>query len=210
MTVDWAAAAKFLLSENSDKTPLTELAKNQAFPLFMAACGWRRPGFFTPSVTFENRARPATQMSFSPNSEKKTPFDVSTSRHIISELWLWHFMAACTSANTFVVYKHFFQKTKLDTWTWTTPLSRIQNSITGLFSICFVKIVLHKPSHDMRLNLSQRTCGYSNRCQMGSRIVWMYGCAGYGWRVWGCMAGYPGPICRHGVRWSHWGIGLPA
>ena len=39
MTVDWAAAAKFLLSENSDKTPLTELAKNQAFPLFMAACG---------------------------------------------------------------------------------------------------------------------------------------------------------------------------
>ena len=49
-------AAKFLLSENSDKTPLTELAKNQAFPLFMAACGWRRPGFFTPSVTFENRA----------------------------------------------------------------------------------------------------------------------------------------------------------
>ena len=32
------------------------MAKNQAFPLFMAACGWRRPGFFTPSVTFENRA----------------------------------------------------------------------------------------------------------------------------------------------------------
>ena len=141
---------------------------------------------------------------------KKTSFDVSTSRHIISELWLWHFMAACTSANTFVVYKHFFQKTQLGTWTWTTPLSRIQNSITGLFSICFVKIVLHKPSHDMRLNLSQRTCGYSNRCQMGSRIVWMYDCAGYGGRVWGCMAGYPGPICRHGVRWSHWGIGLPA
>ena len=81
MTVDWAAAAKFLLSENSDKTPLTELAKNQAFPLFMAACGWRRPGFFTPSVTFENRARPATQMSFSPNSDGKKL--LSMCRHLV-------------------------------------------------------------------------------------------------------------------------------
>ena len=106
-------AAKFLLSENSDKTPLTELAKNQAFPLFMAACGWRRPGFFTPSVTFENRASRSPDVFL--DGWKKTAPDVSTSRHIVSELWLWLFMAACTLPNVFAVYKHFSSiKLKLD------------------------------------------------------------------------------------------------
>ena len=106
-------AAKFLLSENSDKTPLTELAKNQAFPLFMAACGWRRPGFFTPSVTFENRASRSPDVFLA--GWKKTAPDVSTSRHIVSELWLWLFMAACTLPNVFAVYKHFSSiKLKLD------------------------------------------------------------------------------------------------
>ena len=35
MTFDWDSLAKFPLSENSDKIRLTELAKNQTFPLFM-------------------------------------------------------------------------------------------------------------------------------------------------------------------------------
>ena len=35
MTFDWGSLAKFPLSENSDKIRLTELAKNQTFPLFM-------------------------------------------------------------------------------------------------------------------------------------------------------------------------------
>ena len=74
------AAAKFLLSENSDKTPLTELAKNQAFPLFMAACGWRRPGFFTPSVTFENRASRNPDVFLAQAGEKKL---LSMSRHLV-------------------------------------------------------------------------------------------------------------------------------
>ena len=99
-------AAKFLLSENSDKTPLTELAKNQAFPLFMAACGWRRPGFFTPSVTFENRASRSPDVFLA--CSQKTPFDVSTSRHIVRPSYGYGALWAHALCSTYLLYTNIF------------------------------------------------------------------------------------------------------
>ena len=55
MTSDWAPVPNFFLSENSDKTLLTELAKNQAFPLFMALLRLTATRLFSPSVTFKNK-----------------------------------------------------------------------------------------------------------------------------------------------------------
>ena len=98
--------AKFLLSENSDKTPLTELAKNQAFPLFMAACGWRRPGFFTPSVTFENRASRSPDVFLA--CSQKTPFDVSTSRHIVRPSYGYGALWAHALCPTYLLYTNIF------------------------------------------------------------------------------------------------------
>ena len=98
--------AKFLLSENSDKTPLTELAKNQAFPLFMAACGWRRPGFFTPSVTFENRASRSPDVFLA--CFQKNPFDVSTSRHIVSASYGYGALWAHALCPTYLLYTNIF------------------------------------------------------------------------------------------------------
>ena len=104
--------AKFLLSENSDKTPLTELAKNQAFPLFMAACGWRRPGFFTPSVTFENRASRSPDVFLA--CSQKTPFDVSTSRHIVSTSYGYGALWPHALCPTYLLYTNIFPQYSLN------------------------------------------------------------------------------------------------
>ena len=116
--------AKFLLSENSDKTPLTELAKNQAFPLFMAACGWRRPGFFTPSVTFENRASRSPDVFLAQAGEKNSfrCVDISSYRERVMVMALYgrmHF-----AQHICFLHKHFYSSIwlKLDTQPCKTPL----------------------------------------------------------------------------------------
>ena len=128
ISFDWstATAAKFLLSENSDKTPLTELAKNQAFPLFMAACGWRRPGFFTPSVTFENRASRSPDV-FLAGWKKNCSrcVDISSYRERVMVMALYgrmHFAQRICCIQTF-----FFNKAK----TWQAHVH------TGCFFNCF-------------------------------------------------------------------------
>ena len=113
-------------TENSDKTPLTELAKNQAFPLFMAACGWRRPGFFTPSVTFENRASRSPDV-FLDGWKKNCSrcVDISSYRERVMVMALYgrmHFAQRICCIQTF-----FFNKAK----TWQAHVH------TGCFFNCF-------------------------------------------------------------------------
>ena len=105
MTVDWAALPNFfylktvikLHWQNWPKPSISLIygrLRLKATRLFYAICHvWKQS---------QPQPRCLSRPCFG-----KNPLDVSTSRHIVSELWLWRFMGACTLPNIFAVYKHF-------------------------------------------------------------------------------------------------------
>ena len=114
MTVDWAALPNFFYLKTVIKLHWQNWPKTKHFPYLWPPAAEGDQAFLRHLSRLKTEPA-AAQMSFSPELEKKTPFDVSTSRHIVSELWLWLFMAACTLPNVFAVYKHFSSiKLKLD------------------------------------------------------------------------------------------------
>ena len=106
MTVDWAALPNFFYLKTVIKLHWQNWPKTKHFPYLWPPAGEGDQAFLRHLSRLKTEPA-AAQMSFSPAS-KKNPFDVSTSRHIVSASYGYGALWAHALCPTYLLYTNIF------------------------------------------------------------------------------------------------------